>query len=476
MRCLVSLIVFLHSEICWGLLPHLASMRVPAQSCRGLCVPGLLASVSGGDAKEEVRIRQSLNQQAPDISFENAQVVGAELASVLQSSCAAGEAMPARASELLRELVSTSSGARGWFVTLLTDPAYDAIFRDPIDESLLAALVDNPDPNIRLMTLNLAMSTATELVHRARGHLQLAAASAMTRDRSKALLVALVDRMPELRTAVQSLQEAAQGPGFQKKNTVGVATAAEDNEFAMFCENFGYSAEQKEAIGKQASEVLDNKRGASASTGNDRRLFLALLPLLVTTGIAGPRPSDAAEGGSFPVQKVEDEWLLSLTKQQYAVLRQGGTEPPNSSPLTREDRPGTFKCAGCRSPLFRAEDKFESRTGWPSFAASLSPAAVAVEKKGFLAAISGAEVRCPSCGGRLGERFPDGSSYPGTPAVRTGKRFCINGAGLVFEPADGSSSLQSGDPPSVLAAQFEEAKQRGRDYQWRMADGGLRPI
>ena len=56
-----------------------------------------------------------------------------------------------------------------------------------------------------------------------------------------------------------------------------------------------------------------------------------------------------------------------LTPEQYEVLRQEGTERPNSSSLNQEKRKGTFVCAGCGQPLFKSETKFDSRTGWPSF-------------------------------------------------------------------------------------------------------------
>ena len=67
------------------------------------------------------------------------------------------------------------------------------------------------------------------------------------------------------------------------------------------------------------------------------------------------------------MQKNDDEWRKTLTPEQFHVLREHGTEQRGSSPLNVEKRAGTFRCAGCGEPLFDADTKFESGTGWPSF-------------------------------------------------------------------------------------------------------------
>src|ERR1700753_4415566 len=76
-------------------------------------------------------------------------------------------------------------------------------------------------------------------------------------------------------------------------------------------------------------------------------------------------PARAAE--KFEVEKTDAEWRAQLTPQQYEILRNQGTERPNSSPLLKEHRKGVFACAGCDLPLFSSETKFESGTGWASF-------------------------------------------------------------------------------------------------------------
>ena len=71
--------------------------------------------------------------------------------------------------------------------------------------------------------------------------------------------------------------------------------------------------------------------------------------------------------GHFPVTHTDVEWRALLTPEQYAVMREHGTERPGSCALNYEKRAGVFSCAGCGQPLFESKMKFESGTGWPSF-------------------------------------------------------------------------------------------------------------
>jgi len=128
----------------------------------------------------------------------------------------------------------------------------------------------------------------------------------------------------------------------------------------------------------------------------------------------------------FPVQKTEADWAAELTPEQYRVLRQHGTERPGSSPLTGESRDGTFACAACGHELFRAETKYDSCSGWPSFFAPLPDSVATTEDRSHF--MTRTEVHCAKCGGHLGHVFPDG------PAP-TGQRFCMNGVSLKFTPA-----------------------------------------
>ena len=135
---------------------------------------GSAAAVAAASKDAPVEVGAEAEAAARQASFEEAQALGTQLATLLAESCAEGEPMPSEAVKVLRALISSSSGARGWFVTLLTDERFDAVFRPPLDAALLSTISDNPDPNIKLMTMNVAMSTATELVHAANGDPSLA--------------------------------------------------------------------------------------------------------------------------------------------------------------------------------------------------------------------------------------------------------------------------------------------------------------
>jgi peptide-methionine (R)-S-oxide reductase len=124
-------------------------------------------------------------------------------------------------------------------------------------------------------------------------------------------------------------------------------------------------------------------------------------------------------------EKTDAEWRDALTPQQYKVLRQHGTEPAGTSPLNIEKRDGVFSCAGCGQPLFTADTKFESGTGWPSFFKPIENSVETTTDQTF--GMTRVEVHCKKCGGHLGHVFPDGPKP-------TGMRYCMNGVALEFDP------------------------------------------
>ncbi len=108
------------------------------------------------------------------------------------------------------------------------------------------------------------------------------------------------------------------------------------------------------------------------------------------------------------------------------MLRQEATEPPHSSPLNAEKRPGLYHCAGCDLPLFDAAAKYDSGTGWPSFHTPL-PGALG-SKTDFKLILPRTEYHCARCGGHQGHVFGDGPRP-------SGKRYCNNGVALRFVAA-----------------------------------------
>ena len=188
-------------------------------------------------------IRQLASPEAAQAaSSEESQVLGTQLADILAASCANGEKMPAEAVAVLRSLVSSTSGERGWLAMLLTDERYDAVFKPPLDYQLLRAIEASPEPSLKLLTMEVAMSTATELVHVAGGSEALAAASRLTADRCKVLLDALLPRMMGLAEEVQRLRTAV----VPWEDDTPPESA--DKEWVEFTRECQYSAEQRAAI------------------------------------------------------------------------------------------------------------------------------------------------------------------------------------------------------------------------------------
>jgi peptide-methionine (R)-S-oxide reductase len=141
---------------------------------------------------------------------------------------------------------------------------------------------------------------------------------------------------------------------------------------------------------------------------------------LLADGIKLPLPSE-------PLKLSKEEWRKRLDPTQFNILREEGTEPPGTSPLNNEKRPGVFVCVGCNLALFTSDMKYESGTGWPSFFTTIP--GVFDNKTDYKLILPRSEYHCVRCGGHHGHVFDDGPPP-------TGKRWCNNGVALRFLPRD----------------------------------------
>ncbi|WP_017598280.1 peptide-methionine (R)-S-oxide reductase MsrB [Nocardiopsis lucentensis] len=144
--------------------------------------------------------------------------------------------------------------------------------------------------------------------------------------------------------------------------------------------------------------------------------------------------ADAAEqstgDGTPGIPRTDAEWRERLNAQEYAVLRQAGTERPWSGAHVDTKTEGVYRCRGCATELFRSNEKFDSHCGWPSFYDPADSSAVTLHEDSSLGMVR-TEVRCATCESHLGHVFR-GEGY----ATPTDERYCINSVALTLEPTD----------------------------------------
>jgi methionine-R-sulfoxide reductase len=133
------------------------------------------------------------------------------------------------------------------------------------------------------------------------------------------------------------------------------------------------------------------------------------------------------------VVKTDAEWKKQLTREQYLVARNKGTEPPFCGNLLDNKKEGVYACVCCGLPLFSSDSKFHSGTGWPSFFQPVAKENV-VEHADHSHGMVRTEVLCARCDGHLGHLFDDGPRP-------TGLRFCVNSESLRFVEKDKLATL-----------------------------------
>ncbi len=144
--------------------------------------------------------------------------------------------------------------------------------------------------------------------------------------------------------------------------------------------------------------------------------MLAICVLLISCGIQGTSQNSpngemsGAPGESIVSKKViknEEEWKQELTTEQFQILRKSGTEHAFTGKLNAHYEKGLYLCAGCGSPLFTSDTKYDHGTGWPSFTTAVDENNIHFQSDRSLF-IHRTEVRCAVCDGHLGHIFDDG--------------------------------------------------------------------
>jgi peptide-methionine (R)-S-oxide reductase len=128
------------------------------------------------------------------------------------------------------------------------------------------------------------------------------------------------------------------------------------------------------------------------------------------------------------VLKSDDEWRQILSADDYEITRQAGTERAFTGLYCDTKTPGIYNCKCCDEPLFDADAKYDSASGWPSFYAPVTKEAVNTHEDVSMG-MRRIEVTCAKCDAHLGHVFPDGPEP-------TGLRFCMNSASLQLDASE----------------------------------------
>ncbi|CAD6590602.1 MAG: hypothetical protein ASARMPRED_004875 [Alectoria sarmentosa] len=167
------------------------------------------------------------------------------------------------------------------------------------------------------------------------------------------------------------------------------------------------------------------------NTNTTTTLFRSMPTIPFLGSFFSSSSSQSKDMTDYPVRKSENEWQAVLSPEQFRVIREKGTEAPYTGEYDKHmPSAGTYECAACHAPLYRATHKFKSGCGWPAYFDSL-PGAVTRHTDSTLG-MARTEITCSACGGHLGHVFK-GEGYP-TP---TDERHCVNSVSLKFAKEDG---------------------------------------
>ncbi|GAA6032164.1 hypothetical protein JCM8097_007105 [Rhodosporidiobolus ruineniae] len=152
--------------------------------------------------------------------------------------------------------------------------------------------------------------------------------------------------------------------------------------------------------------------------------FAATRPTLHLSSAAPQQQHRPMSAKQYPGDKPDSEWQLQLSKEQFRILREKGTEPAGSGEYDKHyPGKGVYECAGCGTPLYTADTKFKSGCGWPAFFAPI-PGAITehVDRSWGMERV---EIVCSNCGGHQGHVFR---------LTPENERHCVNSVSIKYNP------------------------------------------